>query len=83
MASVVVRFLGRAADAAFVLHPRAARRLIRPYRETNHICCVRNGGGFTIDVLEGASRPPADTAEIWLLPKDDGRPARVTQASAA
>jgi hypothetical protein len=67
---VVVRFLSRASDAALVVHPRTARRLIRPYRETDHICCVRHEAGLTFDVLDRASRPPADTAEIWLLPKD-------------
>jgi hypothetical protein len=78
---VTVRFLSRGSDATLVVHPRAARRLIRPYRETNHICCVRHEVGLTFDVvLDRAGRPHADTTEIWLLPKDVASPALLVTA---
>lgn len=80
-ALVTVRFLGRPSDPALVVPPRAAWRLIRPHRDGSYICYVRENGG-SVDLLDAASRLPADITEVWLLPKDC-RPARSPLASAA
>ena len=84
MASLLtVRFLGRPGDPALIPLPRAAWRLIRSHRDASHVCCLKEDGGYAIDLLEGAGRLPADVTEVWLLPKEQCRPARSPLASVA
>ncbi len=82
-ALLTVRFLGRTGDPVFLMPPRAAWRLIRSHRDASYVCSVKEDGGYTVDLLDGTSRLPADVTEVWLLPKEQCRPARSPIASAA